>query len=307
MAIPTITNITPNTGYSFGVYIITIEGTNFRIPDQVPGASETQESVRVSFDGVLCEIVYVFSETELSVRVPSTLINPNHNSGNNYPYIVDVVVENIDASGSVIPGESVALVEGFSYVKFELNNTANPSIAAIIWKQVVRYFRRHFDMQIVGISNVDYSSDPTQIPLPDSVPKTALVLLGPIFRSNPTMTERFQQDARSNHRRKRTPVAKDFIYNIIGTSNRKFEMDNFMMAFDQAIRSPHNFSINWDGADYDLQLWLEKEPANGGLFVAASSVTQFLASVRVDGVPMVSDVTESLQEITDIELNVIQL
>lgn len=301
MAVPTITSITPDNGYSFGVYVVRIDGTNFRIPDMLPGSPVTQESVRVFFDGVQSDFVEVMADNELSVRVPPSEANPNPDGGVVYPYVVDVLVQNIDAAGVPIPGEEVTLVGGFSYVKFDLESTV-PTIANVVWSQLIRYFKRHLDVKVVGVSHVDYTTDSARIPLPEPTEESMLILMGPTYRSNPIMTERFQGDALARSSRKRTPVARDFIYDVIGTSNSKWKMDRLMFAFDQLLRSPHNFTVQWDGADYEVQLWMEKEPSNTGLLVAASSVTQFQAQIRIDGVPMASDVTEIFNEIIDIEL-----
>lgn len=127
MAQPTFTSITPDKGHSGGGQIAVILGTNFRSKDPpytVPEES-IHDTVAVTIGGQPVEKVWVRSDTELNVRVPTAVFNPTADIKNAVrvdPDIsritfsaLDVVITNLDDDGEPIVGESVTAPAAYSY------------------------------------------------------------------------------------------------------------------------------------------------------------------------------------------------
>src|SRR5262245_21793692 len=117
MADPTITSITPAAGPTRGKNLIEIIGTGFRVPD-LPSptngpAEPAPPGVRVLFDASVSPRTLVASDTRLFVEVPTSPLEnvaPMFAEGS-----VDVVVQNIDEDGLLIPGEEVTSTDGYAY------------------------------------------------------------------------------------------------------------------------------------------------------------------------------------------------
>jgi len=129
VAVPTITSVTPSTGSSQGGTLVTIVGTNFPTPAVGTGipTPNVYPSVRVTFGGVLAEVVLVASASEVVVRTPDyegSVRAAAGPSGGPTPYsqfpAVNVVLQNLNASGIPVTGETVTRVGGYQFLRRDL-------------------------------------------------------------------------------------------------------------------------------------------------------------------------------------------
>ncbi len=123
MAVPSIASITPSAGHTGGRTLVEIAGSNFRLPTVPPATGPTTApppSVRVTIGGRRARSVEVASATLLRVLTPihdpsGTPADPG--AGVDAVPASDVVVENVDDAGVLIPGETATLTEAFSFVR----------------------------------------------------------------------------------------------------------------------------------------------------------------------------------------------
>jgi hypothetical protein len=125
MAVPTITGISPSTGPAEGGLIVTITGTDFAIhavPDVHP-AEDVAPGVTVTFGGWAVDWVQVRSATQIVCK-----LGPYHGPVRSgippvvldvYP-AVDVVVQNLDVTGTPVVGEVATAASGFTYRRRDL-------------------------------------------------------------------------------------------------------------------------------------------------------------------------------------------
>ncbi len=178
MAVPTLTSIAPTTGHSGGQTLIEIVGTGFALPPDPPAtgpAPAPAPSLSVKVGGRSCTSVAVVSSVLAYALTPK---------GDPDGTAKDCVVQNLDASGVPIGGETDTLVEAFTFVRPDL--TVEGHLAQVIrvfiedlQRQIVEnvYYSRHTDYDDEGeatniafvtrlpalvIGNVDYSDNREQ-------------------------------------------------------------------------------------------------------------------------------------------------
>lgn len=297
MAVPTITNVTPNTVPPYGGMAVTIVGTNFRIPDMVQQQEYWQESVQVIIGGIIIdpEHVRVTLDSEIEVLVPQSLNDPN-----DYPLAVDVSVQNIDAAGVPIVGENATLVGGLTYISMDLE-TEGP--AGEVFRQIVLYLRRNLGISIVGVVHVDYKTGVTS-PWPDTTTDPAIYLVGPKRQTNWAATERIFNKRRSNMRRKGQNRAYDYLYDVVGYVNKGRLLDNMANRFERAIRQCPDLIVVFDGEDLKCEVVISDPPSKPNAIANPfASLQQFQASFMIRGVPEESDLKETEYELTqDVEV-----
>jgi len=124
MAVPTITSISPATGPATGHNLVTITGTNFKVPTVVYSIPVTEDipTVGVTVNGVDALAVRVLSATQLEVLVPRYR-GSAHAVATGYIVTfpaVNVIVTNLDDDGDPIAGETVASTGGYTYARWNL-------------------------------------------------------------------------------------------------------------------------------------------------------------------------------------------
>lgn len=170
MAVPTITDVSPTTGWTGG-QVIKITGTNFRLPT-TPAADfggklpAPLPTVEVKFGSVASERVWVRSDTLLEALAPVA-----------DPGVADVSVQNLDDDGDPIAGETVTSVGGFTYLRPKL--TDKPDFQRVI-EQVIIEFRRQVLENTSISSHVDFDAEVGgQLDLTHIGKLPAVVLAGP--------------------------------------------------------------------------------------------------------------------------------
>lgn len=153
MAVPTITSIAPARGHTGGRTLVEITGTGFALPPDPPDtgiAPAPAPSVAVTFGGVAALEVAVESDTvvfALSPISPATSMTTKDQLDIG-PGFVDIVVQNLDADGEAIDGESVTAADAFEYVRPDLSQE---SIATIAIARLIEELRRQI------LPNVDFA------------------------------------------------------------------------------------------------------------------------------------------------------
>jgi len=166
MAIPTITAVSPNTGVSQGGDLILITGTGFPTP-AIPVALPTPDvypSVSVMLGSASAEVVRVLSATELIVRTPDYEDSVRASAGavggpvpyNAFPAVA-VVLQNLDANGTPVPGESATLASGFQFIRRALGPPRSRGVYKRIQDQVMEWLRRNVCKTVSTGRNSEYA------------------------------------------------------------------------------------------------------------------------------------------------------
>jgi len=190
MAVPTITSISPNSGLTIGLTPVKIVGTGFREasstpPAAVEGTGVWQQTVSVTFNGVEADAVMVGDSTTIWVTVPEYFGDVS-----SVPDTVDVVVTNLDDTGTAIPGETVTESDGYTYTRQDY--TAE---GALLWicDQLLTWFRRNLLVNTVLTTDPEYAETPAdEVIALGELP--GIVLVGPAVADDPLRQIPHEQD-----------------------------------------------------------------------------------------------------------------
>lgn len=212
MAVPTITDLSPNTGKTKGDNIIFINGTNFRLPPSPPHigflGGDQQKTVSVKFEGQESAWAYAASSEKIIARVPEYL-GPHDV---NYPVGLDIRVANLDDAGVEIPSENVTLENGYSVDR--------PNLAIESYMQrVIRSFQHMFKRHVLFNTFITSSRDAPNKALNDERFKAqlpAIFLIGPRTNTNRFKSSNLEDEQfdAGEWERRRFPVTLDFEFDL---------------------------------------------------------------------------------------------
>ncbi len=242
MPIPTIAAITPATGVPTGGQLVEITGTNFRLPttpaaDVVP-APAAPPSVTVTFGGNASDLVAVISETRMLVRVPKRSMPIDVNGHTEGTETVDIVVENVDDSGVLIPTESTTAAAASEYVRPGIDYSAGPYGVARVTAALVDILRSECLANTVLDTSIDYDPDTGTAKIEaQSLPQ--ITLTGPTLSFNSFFTNRGSyevagQNAGELYKKRRHRVV-DMAYEIIGVTNSSMELHNLIELLELVV------------------------------------------------------------------------
>lgn len=174
MAQPTFTNITPSVGHPGGGQIAIITGTNFRAVEpgydtSVGDGWDATATVAVTVGGVEVEKVWVRSDTELNVRIPTAQFNPTNDIATAVrvnPDVskitfssLDVVITNLDDDGNPIVGESATASGVYSYEQplIRLPEGDPPLMQVLV--QFLRLLKRNIVSRVAVGTHTDYADE----------------------------------------------------------------------------------------------------------------------------------------------------
>jgi hypothetical protein len=280
--------------------MVKISGTNFRLPDLVPGSETPQESVRVRIGTVVLppETVMVRSTTRVDIVVPPDISDPAIVP---YPLDLAITVWNIDALGVPIPLETATLILGFSYVKASLSTTV---LTQQVFRTLRRYLARVFEMPVVGLVHVDYQSD-ALLTLPEGIQAPCIVLVGPRLQSSPEGTEELQNKIQGLSFVPFLPKAYDHIYEVLVLHTNKLEMDSLHAQLEQVIRVAPAIPMVWQTIVQNCTIRWETVPSLSGASAFSGSVQQLTGEIMIERVPAEVFTIREQFELTDIDLSVI--
>jgi hypothetical protein len=238
MAVPTIISITPSSGLAIGLTPVKIVGTNFRPasstpPAAVEGTGVWQQTVSVTFDGLEADSVMVLDATTIWVTVPEYLGNYE-----NIPDAVDVVITNLDDTGTAIPGETVTETGGYTYKRQDI--TATGALTHTL-AEIVNWFRRNVLEETVMTTDKEYADVPADgtIALAEL---PAIVLVGPVIADDPHRVDQHDHDHESQNEtetnvfiNEKPRKAKILGFTIHAFGRTKTEITNLTEALDDLI------------------------------------------------------------------------
>lgn len=299
MAVPTLTSFTPTTGTPTGGQVVDMVGTNFRLP--TPPAPNTvpvpvsPPSVRVSFGGVVSPRVDVISATRLLVEVPQRSM-PIDAKGNTLgTETVDVLVENIDDNGVLIPGETATLLMSYTYTRPGISYDSGPYGLTRVTETLIDLLRSQCLANTVPDTSTDFDPD-TGTPRIEVESTPQLILTGPEVEFNSFFTFRGAYVVPGNNAlegfRKRRHRVVDLTYEIIGVTNSSLELNNLIELLELAVDRNTSFQFECAPGSGDfipLELrWLtdpsyERPSSDPGLI---SDLRVFRGTLQVRGYPI---------------------
>ena len=248
MAAPTITSVTPSTGPGRGGTLVEIIGTNF-VPQVVlpgPGVSSPLKNTAQVLFGTVDSIIppAVVSATRIIVRAPAADIGA-----------VGVTVNNLDAFEVPIPGETVTLAGGYTYIR-------PPLLAESALTYVIRSFIKELKRQT--ISEVVYSFGQTDFADPAgalvqlkiaSLP--AIALMGPrmpqnrFYSLNQLPEEQDNEDPllATSFVQRREPLTVNLEFTIVGMADTPTETLNLSNVVGLFFHRNKFFSVLRDPGD----------------------------------------------------------
>lgn len=237
MAIPTITDISPDSGPAAGGALVVITGTNFRlytppVAGYVGGSDPAY--VSVTFGGEAAERVWVEAADTLVAYIPMYPGDPDLES---FP-AMDVVVQNLDDDLVPIAGESATAVSGFTFSRDPLRQPTLQleSPFARITRQLLQWLKKQTLMLSVAKTHTDYSTDGI-IVAQAGVP--SLHLVGPDVVEdaygweNPDIEENLAGD---EFQLWPNPVMHTLGYSLIGQSDSQIEFLTLMGLVNKFFR-----------------------------------------------------------------------
>ena len=156
MATPTISNVNPATGLSAGKHLVTITGTNFRVPtaSYTNPTTPVTPTVRVVIGGRTAPQVDVLSSTELRVLMPRLWhISPATDAFSPR----DVVVSNLDDDGDVIVGETVTASSAYTYERWTLGAPRRDPALYKIGRELIWSLKLEVERNTHRATHVEYA------------------------------------------------------------------------------------------------------------------------------------------------------
>lgn len=303
MAVPTISSIAPTAGTPTGGQIVEIVGTGFRLPTPPVAGSipvpPSPPSVRALVGGVAASVA-VLSGTRLAVTVPKRSMPISSLTGETLgTEVVDITVENIDDAGVLIPGETVTIIDAYTYFRPSIQHDAPRRRVMRATDVLVDLLRSEVLANTVISSSTDY--DPNTGTAEIEIQRTPqLVLEGPTVTFNAFFTSReeylvagFDPNGSPGERfRRRRLRVVDLDYELIGVTNSTVELQNLIevleLVIDRNVEVPLECNPG-DGEFFPLELrWIEdprveRQSADPGL---RSDLRVFRSRIQLRGLPI---------------------
>jgi len=210
--------------------------------------SPAPESVEVLFGAEAAPYVAVISTTLLRVRPPAYRGDAEPDTFS----AVDVIVQNLDLLGNLIPGETVTSLGAYTYKRTPvLPPDATEQPYALVTRGLLRLLKRAVIKNVSHTVNTDFAAAPLYLTL-DRAKLPALQLVGP----------KVSPDAEYTHEEFRyrgtgadvdvfdPPQVKELEYDIIGISDDPNELHSLMTAVEEVPeRAPWLELDNPEGGD----------------------------------------------------------
>jgi hypothetical protein len=214
MSIPSIDSISPSAGPTAGSLLVEVLGAGFQL------SAGAAPSVRVLVGGRLAGEVRVAASRQLTCVVPPGDAGP-----------VDVVVQNLDATGAPIPGEVAIAPSAFTYVPQPL--AIETDLTRLIRALLQELKRQVLDNVLLTVHTDFDAGVGAELHLAQIARLPGLVLVGPelaedrFFSLNQlpevsTGPEQFAQ--------RRVPYTVDLGFTVVGVSDHTTELLNLMAA-----------------------------------------------------------------------------
>ena len=280
MAVPTISNVSPDAGPSRGRVLITVEGTGFREPPAPPLTGPTTSpgpTVKVEFGSVEADRVWVVSSTELLVRTPAK-----------EPGVHDITVTNLDDDGDPIAGETVT--EASSYTTSLPDLTASTVLTRVM-RTLILEMRKQVLSNTKAIVHSEYDEDTGDLlSIIPTAELPALVVIGPRLRQNRfySTNETDEKDLGALVGQIRPKRTEDLIFTVVGASDNTTELTNLLAHFTDFLQLNIYLRMDRDEADpsagqvqYEMEFEAEPSAASEA---NASNIRYFTSDLVIRGV-----------------------
>lgn len=276
MAVPTITTVSQTTGTPTGGQAVEILGTNFRVPSTPPVTGgvtpKLPSSVSVTFGGVAATKVAVISDTRLYAVTPARVLPFDSNGKTLRTESVDVVVQNVDDTGTPIAGESATAANAYTYRRPGLSNAESGDFIRVT-SLLIDTFRSQVLANTVLETSVDFDPD-TGTPRIDISELPSLVIDGPNLSFNKFFTYRGPitvpgKNAGEVFLQRRHRVV-DLTYTVMGVTDSMVEIINLIQLIELVV-----------DRNVDLKLPLDPNDLSKGYLPLEFSFTQDPSYARV--------------------------
>lgn len=238
MAVPTIAQISPTTGPTLGDFVIGITGTNFNVPavpafgTSLPWPQQGTPSVQVLVDGVPAENVQVFDSTFITCAMPKHAVGA-----------VPIVVNNLDATGKPIAGETVTRAAAFTYALPIFTNDYDSDLARVVHTLLREIKKQFLQADVTYAVHTDYDPDTgDELHVTKFAKLPGLSLVGPDLEENRFYSNNVQTEVddpatvgadgvATDFVETRAPYTVDLLFSVIGASDNKGELLNMMSGF----------------------------------------------------------------------------
>jgi hypothetical protein len=304
VAQPTFISVTPNEGHPGGGQIAVISGTNFRAREVALAVPEPDSvvTVAVTFDGDAAEKVWVVSDTELHVRVPTATLNPTSDIQREMklnPDIskisfspVDIVITNLDDSGVPIAGESVTASAAYTYEQPLLRLPGGDPPLLQVLVQYLRLLKRCVCTHVALSTHTDYGEDGMIYTVLADNPSVGLrmdIIRDPEYSHYDNLVQIFPDGDEYKEYDMQSTVM--LVYNLTLSSQNEGEVLRMVDALiDMQLASPHlivppdpDYPISIDNNRYPLEI--PQLPQQVGSY-NKSNICAFSAQMRVRGIPI---------------------
>lgn len=231
MPVPTIATVSPTSGHPTGGQLIEITGTNFQLPPAPPATGvvpEAPPTVRVTIGGGECARVAVVSATRLLVTTPKYSLPVGSGGATASTATVNVVVENIDANGDLIPTETVTAANAFTYRRPDLSGTSLAPVTQLV-RHLVTLMRSEVMPEVITHQSTDYDSDVSTLVV-DSAKLPTVILTGPRQVKNTLFTDgapgTFELDVPTEYAVHRRRLYCDLIFDVVLITNSDMHLFN---------------------------------------------------------------------------------
>jgi hypothetical protein len=157
MAVPTFVSVSPTTGPAAGGNLVTITGTNFRLPTPVYAnpVVPIMPSVRVTVNGRTARQVDVRSTGSLRVLMPRYWHQASSLAVDTFP-AVSIVITNLDANGVPIAGETVTATGAYTYARWDLGAPKRDPALYRIAKELIYALKLEVDRYTHMTTYIEY-------------------------------------------------------------------------------------------------------------------------------------------------------
>lgn len=300
MAVPTVTSITPNVGPTGGRTLVRIKGTGFQLPPPPAPMRAGQTtpspnpSVEVLFGVRKAREVRVLSSELLHVVSPIS-----------DPGAFGVTVRNLKQDGTVVPGETVTVANGYTFGR---PDTARKPSDEVTLQRVVRHLLRELKRQVIEnvelTTHTDYDDSPSGANVAALASLPGLVLAGPRLIENrlkSTNQARRKTQASGSDLKLYPPRTYDLEFTLIGVD----ELQGPMLALmhECTMFFTRNIVLNvpvsaaqplGEQVEYDMDLTADGHFASIGS-PGNSNIRAFSGTFRVQGVDFDDDDMAALE------------
>ena len=256
MPIPTVTAVSPATGPPTGGHLIEITGTNFRPPTAPPATGVVPvrpASVRVFFDGVVSPRVLVASDSRIFAETPKRSFVDAEGRPTVSPAAVDVVVENIDDTGVLIPTETVTESAGYTYQQVDISFDNNSDLGRFVDTLIDLWRSEVLPNTVLG-QNTDFdSSTGDGLQIVDVAELPAVVLTGPDMSENTFFRTHHGEEVTlvgNEFKIVRRSKSNDLQFSILAITNNDRQLLNLMALIDNFM--DNNKFVLFDTVLYEM-------------------------------------------------------